>query len=94
MKSRSNGNALECWRCITTPTQLVSFSIHAANVPLDFHVRSGMDAGKPIVVSDPDSRISELYKALGRKVLKLLNYPDTPGSTSEDDAGADDNNKH
>ena len=45
-----------------------------ANIPLDFHVRSGMDDGKPIVVSDPDSRISALYKDLGRDVLKHLNY--------------------
>jgi hypothetical protein len=49
-----------------------------------------MDAGKPIVVSDPDSRISELYKALARDVLKLLNYPDTPSKPSGGDAGVDD----
>ncbi|KAF0815055.1 Iron-sulfur cluster carrier protein [Andreprevotia sp. IGB-42] len=37
-------------------------------LPLDLSIRLAADQGKPTVVADPDGRISDLYKAIARKV--------------------------
>ncbi len=37
-------------------------------LPLDMHIRMQADSGKPTVVSDPDSEVAAIYKAVARKV--------------------------
>ncbi len=37
-------------------------------LPLDINVRLSMDAGNPIVVSDPDHKVSQAYRAIARRV--------------------------
>jgi ATP-binding protein involved in chromosome partitioning len=37
-------------------------------LPLDRGIREQADSGKPTVVSDPDGRIAEIYKAIARRV--------------------------
>jgi ATP-binding protein involved in chromosome partitioning len=37
-------------------------------VPLDIRIRESMDAGKPIVIADPESKISAVYREIARKV--------------------------
>ena len=37
-------------------------------LPLDMAIREQADSGKPTVVSDPDGRISSIYKEIARKV--------------------------
>ena len=37
-------------------------------LPLDLQIRQETDGGAPTVVSDPEGRIAELYKAIARKV--------------------------
>lgn len=37
-------------------------------IPLDIKIRESMDKGDPIVVADPDSKISQAYKEIARKV--------------------------
>jgi ATP-binding protein involved in chromosome partitioning len=38
------------------------------SLPLDIAIREQTDAGKPTVVSQPDSRIAETYRAIARRV--------------------------
>jgi ATP-binding protein involved in chromosome partitioning len=38
------------------------------SLPLDLGIRVQADAGKPTVVSDPDGPVSDIYKAIARKV--------------------------
>src|SRR3989337_2246701 len=37
-------------------------------LPLDIHIREQTDSGKPTVVSDPDGRVSQIYKQIARRV--------------------------
>jgi ATP-binding protein involved in chromosome partitioning len=37
-------------------------------LPLDMRIREETDAGKPTVVAEPESRISEIYRAIARRV--------------------------
>jgi len=41
-------------------------------LPLDIHIREETDSGKPSVVADPDSRISEIYREIARKTAAKL----------------------
>ncbi len=42
------------------------------SLPLDIHIRQETDSGKPSVVSDPDSRISQIYREIARKTAAKL----------------------
>jgi ATP-binding protein involved in chromosome partitioning len=37
-------------------------------LPLDIQIRREVDAGKPTVISDPDGKISQIYRQIARKV--------------------------
>ena len=37
-------------------------------LPLDIHIREQADSGKPTVVSDPDGRVSQIYKQIARRI--------------------------
>ena len=37
-------------------------------LPLDIRIRQETDAGKPTVVAAPESRISEIYRGIARRV--------------------------
>ncbi len=41
-------------------------------LPLDMSIRLQADTGKPTVVSDPDSRIAEIYRQIARKTAAKL----------------------
>ena len=41
-------------------------------LPLDINIREQADEGKPTVVADPESRISEIYREIGRSVTAKL----------------------
>jgi ATP-binding protein involved in chromosome partitioning len=41
-------------------------------LPLDIHIRQETDSGKPSVVADPDSRISQIYREIARKTAAKL----------------------
>lgn len=41
-------------------------------IPLDMRIREETDSGKPTVVADPDSRISEIYKEIARRTAAKL----------------------
>lgn len=44
------------------------------SLPLDISIRELTDSGKPTVVSQPDSKISNIYKAIARKAaIKIAN---------------------
>ena len=44
------------------------------SLPLDISIRELTDSGKPTVVSQPDSKISKIYKAIARKAaIKIAN---------------------
>jgi len=38
------------------------------SLPLDIEIREHADSGKPTVVSDPDGRTAEIYRAIGRRL--------------------------
>ncbi|MEY4598649.1 MAG: hypothetical protein RLZZ445_1446 [Pseudomonadota bacterium] len=38
------------------------------SLPLDINIRQHADSGKPTVVSDPDGRVSEIYRQIARRV--------------------------
>ena len=37
-------------------------------LPLDIHIREQVDSGRPTVVADPDGAVSQIYKAIARRV--------------------------
>ena len=41
-------------------------------LPLDIRIREETDSGKPTVVAEPDSRISQIYRAIARKTAAKL----------------------
>ena len=41
-------------------------------LPLDRAIREGVDAGKPTVAFDPDSRASEIYREVARRIAGKL----------------------
>jgi len=41
---------------------------YLGELPLDQQIRIDADSGKPSVISDPDGRVAESYKAIGRRV--------------------------
>jgi len=41
-------------------------------LPLDIHIREETDSGKPTVVAQPDSRISEIYREIARRAAAKL----------------------
>lgn len=42
------------------------------SLPLDIHIREETDGGKPSVVADSDSRISQIYRQIARKTAAKL----------------------
>jgi len=42
------------------------------SLPLDIHIRQYADCGRPTVVADPDSRVTEIYKEIARKMSAKL----------------------
>ena len=42
------------------------------DVPLDISIRENVDSGRPTVVSDPDGKISDNYKAIARRASARL----------------------
>jgi len=44
-----------------------------AQLPLDLALRQASDAGKPLLVSEPESKTSLIYKALASKILEKIN---------------------
>ena len=42
------------------------------SLPLDKQIREEVDAGKPTVVSDPDGRITQIYREIARRVAAKL----------------------
>jgi len=47
--------------CVDYNTELLG------SLPLDINIRKDLDAGKPSIISNPDSQISEIYKSIARK---------------------------
>jgi len=45
-------------------------------IPLDSAIRDGGDAGRPVVVADPDSKNSREFDSIAGKVLKSLGTDD------------------
>ena len=41
-------------------------------LPLDIRIREETDAGKPTVVAEPNSRISEIYREIARRTAAKL----------------------
>jgi len=41
-------------------------------LPLDIHIRQETDGGKPSVVADPESRVSQIYREIARKTAAKL----------------------
>jgi len=41
-------------------------------LPLDIRIREETDAGKPTVIADPDTRISQIYREIARKTAAKL----------------------
>ena len=41
-------------------------------LPLDIRIREETDSGKPTVIADPDSRISQIYREIARRVAAKL----------------------
>ena len=42
------------------------------SLPLDIHIREQADGGKPTVVADPDSRLTEIYRQIARRTAARL----------------------
>jgi ATP-binding protein involved in chromosome partitioning len=42
------------------------------DLPLDIQIREETDGGKPSVVADPESRISQIYREIARKTAAKL----------------------
>jgi ATP-binding protein involved in chromosome partitioning len=42
------------------------------SLPLDIHIREETDSGKPTVVAQPESRITEMYREIARKTAAKL----------------------
>ena len=42
------------------------------SLPLDIAIREQADGGKPSVIADPDSRVAEIYREIGRRVTAKL----------------------
>jgi ATP-binding protein involved in chromosome partitioning len=42
------------------------------SLPLDIHIREETDSGKPTVVAEPESRITEIYREIARKTAAKL----------------------
>jgi ATP-binding protein involved in chromosome partitioning len=42
------------------------------SLPLQMSIREDVDNGNPSVVSDPDSRVSQIYRDIGRRVVAKL----------------------
>lgn len=42
------------------------------SLPLDINIRENADSGRPTVVADPDSRATEIYKEIARKMSAKL----------------------
>lgn len=42
------------------------------DIPLDMQIRVDADSGKPSVVSDPDGRVAQSYKAIARRVAAAI----------------------
>jgi ATP-binding protein involved in chromosome partitioning len=42
------------------------------SLPLDIRIREETDGGRPTVVSEPDSRIAEIYREIARRTAAKL----------------------
>src|SRR6187399_1847749 len=42
------------------------------SLPLDIRIREQADAGKPTVVADPDGAVSQIYRAIARKIAARI----------------------
>jgi ATP-binding protein involved in chromosome partitioning len=42
------------------------------SLPLDIRIREETDGGKPTVVAEPESRVSQIYREIARKTAAKL----------------------
>ena len=65
--------------CVDYNTELLG------SLPLDINIRKDLDAGKPSIISNPDSQISEIYKSIARKsALKVAELAEDHSSKFPD----------
>ena len=51
------------------------------SLPLDINIREDLDIGKPSIISNPNSHISEIYRGIARKsALKISNFAEDHSS--------------
>jgi ATP-binding protein involved in chromosome partitioning len=60
------------------------------SLPLDLSIRVDADAGKPSVAADPDSVISQHYRAIARNLLEKVSAATTQANNLPDIEIADD----
>jgi ATP-binding protein involved in chromosome partitioning len=53
------------------PHQVGSYTSHEllGSLPLDLSIRANVDRGQPSVATDPESSISQKYRAIARKLI-------------------------
>lgn len=59
-------------------------------LPLDLSIRTGTDAGKPSVAADPESAISQKYRAIARKLMEKIQQHNHLGQSLPDIEISDD----
>ena len=65
--------------CLDYNTELLG------SLPLDINIRKDLDAGKPSIISNPNSQISEIYKSIARKsALKVAELAEDHSSKFPD----------
>ena len=65
--------------CVDYNTELLG------SLPLDINIRKDLDAGKPSIISNPNSQISEIYKSIARKsALKVAELAEDHSSKFPD----------
>ena len=65
--------------CVDYNTELLG------SLPLDINIRKDLDAGKPSIISNPNSQISEIYKSIARKsALKVAKLAEDHSSKFPD----------
>ena len=65
--------------CVDYNTELLG------SLPLDINIRKDLDSGKPSIISNPNSQISEIYKSIARKsALKVAELAEDHSSKFPD----------
>lgn len=59
-------------------------------LPLDLSIRAGVDVGKPSVAADPESSISQKYRAIARKLITNVQLQHSNSQTLPDIEISDD----